>query len=298
MKRFVKIILCLSLIMMVLFGCVSAQISSLEELENQRFILDSEPVELKGDLGDHAVVYRIKYKSDEYEVVGYIAAPIEYKEKNYPVLIYNRGGNGDFGKLDPNMVGSLATANYIVLASQYRGVDGGTGFDEFGGEDIHDVLRLIDISEDFDFAQKGGVYMAGHSRGGMMAYIACRKDERIKAAAVISGVSDLTAAVGIRPDMASICAERLGGTVESAPKEYEERSALNWADEINAPILIIHGGEKDWRVPTQQSIDMDAALEKAGKEHKLIIYENADHSLNVTDYMYDVMDWFNNNPIK
>lgn len=42
------------------------------------------------------------------------------------------------------------------------------------------------------------------------------------------------------------------------PEEYEKRSAVKWADKINIPILIVHGGSKDWRVSTQQAKAMAA----------------------------------------
>lgn len=275
-----------------------AEISSLEELSSLEDIIAVEKVDLDPVFDGYAVEYKIRYKSDDCEVVGYIAAPYDYMEKEYPILIYNRGGNQEYGKLDDNTIATMATGNYIALGSQYRGVDGGTGKEEFGGKDVNDVLKLIDISERFSFAREGGVYMAGSSRGGMMTYIAASRDDRIKAATVFSGVSDLAAAYYERnDDFPAILDALVGGSPEEKPEEYEKRSALQWSDQIDAPILIIHGGPKDIRVSTQQAVDMASALEKAGKEHALIIYEEADHSLNGTNYYLDMCDWFDTHPI-
>lgn len=271
-------------------------IDSLEHLDNLEAILKSERMDL---YAEHVVLYKIRYKSDDCEVVGYISAPLDYLEQEYPVLIYNRGGNKEFGKLEPGAAASFAHAGYVVLASQYRGVDGGTGTEEFGGNDINDVIKLIDISEWFGFVQPGGVYMAGHSRGGMMTYIACRMDTRIRAATVAAGISDTVANYEERAsDMKRVYVQLLGGSPEQVPEEYKKRSAVEWADEINIPLLIVHGGERDWRVKTSHAEKMATLLDEYDKEYKLIIYENADHGLGDTQWLDEMMKWFAAHPIR
>ena len=112
----------------------------LDKLETERELL---PV-------DGLLCYKIRYKSDEEEVVGYIGLPTDYQDIDYPILIDNRGGNGDFGVNSAESVLYFARHGFIVMASQYRGADGGTGFDQFGGEDINDVIKLIDMAEMID----------------------------------------------------------------------------------------------------------------------------------------------------
>lgn len=269
-------------------------ISSLEDLDKLNDILKVSTVNTSAA---SVVQYKIRYKSDDCEVVGYIAAPLDYLKYDYPVLIFNRGGNREFGKLSGAEVANFAAKGYVVLASQYRGNDGGTGKEQFGGDDINDIIKLIDISECFDFVQSGGVYMTGLSRGGMMTYIACRMDDRIKAATIGAGVSDAFANYEARDDMKKVYLALVGGTPKKMHEEYVKRSAVRWPDEINVPLLIIHGGEKDWRVDTSQSENMAALLEQYGKEHKLIIYENADHSLQGTKWLLEMIAWFNEHPL-
>ena len=210
---------------------------------------------------------------------------------------FNRGGNREFGRLTDETIVGLADLGYIVLASQYRGNDGGSGCEQFGGDDINDVIKLIDISEHFEFVQTGGVYMTGLSRGGMMTYIACRVDSRIKAATVGAAVSDSFSAYEARDDMKTVYKSLVGGTPDNMPEEYVRRSAIMWADEINVPLLIIHGGEKDWRVDTSQSKNMAAELKRYGKEYRLIIYEDADHTFQGTQWYLDMCTWFNEHPL-
>jgi len=245
------------------------------------------------------VIYSIRYASDAYQVMGFVAAPGDFMYRSYPILIYNRGGNREFGALTPDYVLWYAMRGYIVLASQYRGILGGTGQEQFGGDDINDVLRLIDISESLHFAQQGGVYMLGVSRGGMMTYIASRMDDRIRAAAVWAASSNSFESFYEREDaMQMVYIELVGGTPEELPEEFERRSAVMWADEIIVPLLIGHGGEADWRVPTHHAINMAEALENYSKQHRLIIFPDADHSHWETNFLDEMDEWFKQFPVE
>ena len=127
---------------------------------------------------------------------GYVGVPREEKGP-LPAVIFNRGGNRAFSVLRPQVICKYAAQGFVVLGSQYRGNCGGTGQEEFGGADVNDVLRLIDIALELPGTFKGGVYMAGHSRGGMMTYRCCALDDRIVAAAVGSGTNFLTSLMNV-----------------------------------------------------------------------------------------------------
>lgn len=50
----------------------------------------------------------------------------------YPCIIFNRGGNREFGANEPENIAYLAeTSGKVIFATQYRGVDGGTGTEEY-----------------------------------------------------------------------------------------------------------------------------------------------------------------------
>ena len=66
--------------------------------------------------------------------------------------------------------------------------------------------------------------------------------------------------------------------------------------QILPPVLILQGTD-DWRVIPGQAYEMDRALTAAGKEHKLIIYPGADHSLEGTSFMEDTLAWFQAHPL-
>ncbi|MBR2637064.1 MAG: S9 family peptidase [Oscillospiraceae bacterium] len=244
--------------------------------------------------GVPVTTYKIMYRSDDCEVASYLAVPdgcIE-TETPYPCIIYNRGGNRDYGSITPQDAAVWAeVTNMVVFASQYRGADRGTGEDEFGGADLNDVIKLIDLCEDFSFVDMEQLYSIGVSRGGMMTYMACRQDSRIKKAVVISGVADLFLNYEERTDLRSMLEHLIGETPESNPDEYEKRSAVCWADEIQCPVLIIHS-KGDTRVSFTHAEKMVEALEEAGKEYKFVSHDDIVHGLHIFEDVPVIMDWF------
>ena len=242
-----------------------------------------------------ALCYELKYKSDEYIVQGFLAMPDDYLEKEYPVLIYNRGGqNSDTSKvgyLDINSQYLLSRMGFIVLATQYRGWDWlglseESGKDEFGGGDIRDVTALIDLAEKFTFTNEK-IYMFGWSRGAMESYIVLNHDDRITAAVAGAGPTDMIKSYDEAEEGRAILAKAIGGTPEEVPEEYKKRSAIYWADKINTPLLIVHGTE-DSTVLVHHSVDLYDKMKALGKDVELKLYEDEDHG----DYhMRSHLEW-------
>jgi dipeptidyl aminopeptidase/acylaminoacyl peptidase len=136
---------------------------------------------------------RIKYLSDGLKVVGYIIKPKCTDGKKLPVIIFNRGGTREFGRLTFGYLFrffDLVSDGYILVASQYRGNAGGEGREERGGADVNDVLNLIPLIESIPEADASRIGMYGWSRGGMMTYIALTKTDRIAAAIIGAGAAD------------------------------------------------------------------------------------------------------------
>jgi dipeptidyl aminopeptidase/acylaminoacyl peptidase len=240
--------------------------------------------------------FRIKYLSDGYIVVGFIVKPRNI-DGEAPILIFNRGGSEERSIINTTVLSRLlsfwANKGYVVLASQYRGNDGGEGKDEFGGSDINDVINLIHVARGLAYVDKEKLCMLGYSRGGMMTYQAIRNNPNIKAAAVIGGVSDLFDCYNNREEAMKRILERLVGHPVRNREEYIKRSAVHWADEINAPTLIFHGG-KDWRVPVRQAKELAHKLEEAKKEYRFVEYPDGDHGLksHFREYSGEILKWF------
>lgn len=264
-----------------------------KELSKDERIINVRKASTPEAFDDSVTLYAIRYISQEYEVEGYAAFPKNNKSI-LKGLIFNRGGNKEEVQIHFPLLCKLANAGFAVFASQYRGNFGGTGKEDYGGEDVNDVISMIDIILDLSFIDKKGVYMIGASRGGLMTYRACSIDNRIIAAAIISGLADCFDMYNFRDDnMKAVLRELIGGSPTECPQEYIKRSAVYWADKIKAPLLLCHG-TADTRIRVEQAYNMVEKLKEAHKEYKLIIYEKAEHSLKGTTWIKDTIEWLRN----
>jgi dipeptidyl aminopeptidase/acylaminoacyl peptidase len=192
-------------------------------------------------------VYKITYMSDGLKVKGYMDVP--KKQGKYPCIIFNRGGNRENSKFtdksaNGGFLAQLASYGYCVVASQYRGNDGGEGAEEFGGKDLNDVLNLIPLLNNIDKADTSRIGMWGTSRGGMMTYLALTKTTRLKAAVVLSGIADFKYAIehtNFNSD--SMFNAWLPEYREQKESFIKARSPIEFADKIckTTPIYIIQG---------------------------------------------------------
>jgi dipeptidyl aminopeptidase/acylaminoacyl peptidase len=97
------------------------------------------------------------------------------------------------------------------------------------------------------------------------------------AAAAIAGPSDLEAMGTYRPEFVKGADDYDGWAnvwpdfAHRAAEHYRERSAVYWANQITAPILIMHS-RADRLVPVTQSLRMAQALQEAGRTYALHIY--------------------------
>lgn len=259
-------------------------------------VYNIERVELSGSSSKKCASYKFTYRSDGYEIKGYISFPLSAIESQKPckVILYNRGGNGDFGALDDDSTANICAevGDRIVIASQYRGGGGSGGKDRFGGDDLNDVIKLIDLCEkEFKFADMEDFCVAGVSRGGMMTYMTARRDKRVKRIIVVSAVSDLFQSYKERDDMKEVLTRCIGGSPEDIPQEYEKRSAVYWPDDIKVPVLIIHS-KQDRQVAYSQAEAMNSKL-KGKTECKFISHDDDVHGIHSQDFSA-INDWLGN----
>lgn len=256
-------------------------------------IMDMEPRDLPTD----ANVWQLTYRSGELAIEGFALTPPD-DNGPYPVLIYNRGGNRDFGAIDDGTVARTlshwAEKGYVVLASQYRGAADSEGQDEFGGDDVDDVLALAHVADELDAADADQMVMVGHSRGGMMAYLAIKRGMNLEAGAVVAGPTDLLYALENRSDMERVYRELVGDPDEE-PEAFKARSAVEWPEALlNTPLILVHA-EDDRRVSFDHASRLKAELDAANHDAvTLLAYEDGGHSLDAHfhDYAATVHEWF------
>lgn len=242
------------------------------------------------------VYYELTYWSDGLRVKGLYGQP--KGQGPYPAVIFNRGGNRDYGALGGWELIPFVECGYVAVGSQYRGNLGGEGIEEFGGAEVNDVLNLILLLKSQPMVDANRIGMVGMSRGGMMTYIALKQDpldgvRDIRVAAVVSGVADMFMWSEERQDiLEEVMIPLIGAAPEEQPELYEARSATYWPEMIEAPLLIQHG-ENDERVSVEQARKLAQGLEQAGKTVELIIYPGEDHVLSHHRKGFpEIMAWF------
>jgi len=237
----------------------------------------------------------ISYLVDNTIVDGFYLnnkiAPLKSTSTLKPLVIYNRGGNGDFGRLSIVTMlknSSIADAGYVVLASQYRKKD------EFGGRDLDDVLKLVNIGKKLPTVDSSSVHMFGASRGGMMTYMAARELKSLKSISVWAGPTDLEGLLPLRTEMERVYQARIPHYTKFKSIELAKRSVINWSKELSPtlPILILHG-DADQRVDVKHATTLAKQFEANNQPHKLVVYENDGHSLrkNNKKAYQEIIEW-------
>ena len=244
----------------------------------------------------------IQYSSGGVAVPGLLIRPKNVNGQRWPAIIYNRGGTGDFGRINDLTVVDLyllAKAGFVILASDYRFHGVSARRDEWGGADLDDVLNVVRTAQSLDFVDAQRLFMLGLSRGGTMTYLALKRGAPVRAAAIIAGASDLEAVGRYRPEFVDGDSTFDGWArvwpdfAQRASEHYRERSAVYWADQLTVPILILHS-RQDRLLPVDQALRMAQALQAAGRTYALHVYANDGHSLpaNRVDRNRQIVDWF------
>ena len=243
-----------------------------------------------------------KYPVGNLTVSGYVMKP--KGQADLPVLIYNRGGNGRygavvFGAMMANLF-PMVEQGFAIIGSQYRGtfdkeVTEGE-YDEFGGSDVLDVVKLAKYIPHITGVDPTRVGMYGSSRGGMQTFLAMQRMPEVRAVASIAGASDLLRELQFRQSMEKVYKRRIPNYEGNKEAELSKRSVLKWVDKLNksVPILIQHG-DKDDRISVENAKWLANALGKSEHPYRLSIYKDEGHGWSPKTKptaMKELADWF------
>ncbi|WP_444940413.1 alpha/beta hydrolase family protein [Microbulbifer sp. ZKSA004] len=228
-----------------------------------------------------ADVRYIEYTArDGKKIPAYLTVP--NGEPPYPAVVMPHGG--PFVSevvLYDEWAQLLANNGYLVLQPQYRG-SMGYGLDHYmsafknggqGGYKMQDdkddgMLHLVELG----LADPERLAMFGWSYGGYAALVAASRKEQIYQCAIAgAAVSDPLMQVNYyRYRMR-------GAQKEEQLKMWGDSiSPLEYAKDVNIPLLLIHGSV-DQRVPPIHAKKYRKALEKYGKDFKYVELDGADH---------------------
>ena len=174
------------------------------------------------------------------------------------------------------MMHRLASEGFAVIAPMYRGSEGAPGHDELGGGDLADLKNVLPLVKNLAFADVENLFLYGESRGGVMTFLAIRDGFPARAAATFGGFTDLAAYLHADP--------RANQLVHSIWPDYDDRqeqilaarSAIQWPERINTPLLLMHGGA-DRQVSPAQTLSLATRLEALKKKYGLHIFAGDNH---------------------
>jgi len=154
---------------------------------------------------------------------------------------------------------ALANQGYAVVATQYRGMDLFTDDD-----DVRAGLDYLSACAPVDPARLG---LVGHSRGGMASLRAAAQDDRVRTVVALAPPTDFVSYIRamelLSPARYAGLVRSMGGPPDEQPERYRQLSALAYAGQIKAPVLLVCGNQ-DLHAPLDHSQWMHAALVQAG----------------------------------
>lgn len=270
-----------------------------EELANRISVLKNDKRVLKPNFRylDSVKIEQITYLSDGFKVKGYLSTPL-FGVK-HPSVIYNRGGNGEFGSLNEFkavfILAKVASWGYVVVGSQYRGNVGSEGVEEFGGKDVNDVLNLIPVLKELEKADTSRMALYGWSRGGMMTYLTLTKSCEFKTAIVGGGLSDLWKWMETRNDtIETVYAKNIPNYAINTKETLNARSAIQQVDKMckTTPVLMLHG-TNDLSVVPEMALDLSYEFLKKKIPHQLILFKDGNHGLSEhrAEVNYQTKQW-------
>ncbi|MBP1993367.1 alpha/beta hydrolase family protein [Paenibacillus eucommiae] len=224
-------------------------------------------------------LYIVTYSSQGLQVKGFLAVPEGVGP--FPAIIYCRGGIRRVGMVRKRRVLSIARRGYVVFAPFYRGNEGGEGREDFCGEDRFDLYHALTLVHALPETLAEPIPLIGFSRGAMMALLAAKDCTGVGPVVVWGGVSDLLHTYEERVDLRRML-KRVVGNPHKQVEAYTDRSPVYWARGIQSPVLIVHG-KQDEQVSISQAEKLASALEAAGKEYAMELFEGAGHRFSKED---------------
>jgi dipeptidyl aminopeptidase/acylaminoacyl peptidase len=172
---------------------------------------------------------------------------------------------------------------YMVLAPNYRGSTGyGKQFQhanlfDMGGGDLQDVLAGVDWIKQTGHLDPKKIAVMGGSYGGYLSMMAVTKAPEVWAAGVpiVPFVNWFTEIENEDPVLQQSDLATMGDPVKNKAL-YEERSPINFIDQIKAPLLLLAGGH-DPRCPKEETQQVVDAIRKRGGTVDSKVYENEGH---------------------
>jgi len=179
----------------------------------------------------------------------------------------------------------LSSLGYKVVFCNPRGSAGyGQNFSnailgEWGRGDVRDILGFLNsVCQECQLNEP--IFVMGGSYGGYLVNWLVSHDNRFQGAIAERALCNLYSKIGnsdlgFIDNRAQLCWADLWDDDEEI---IMERSPIRYANQVNTPVLILHG-EKDQRVPIEQAEQWFNALRRLGKKVEFIRFPDASHTM-------------------
>ena len=247
-----------------------------------------------------APVRPVTYRSrDGLDIHGYLTLPAGRPETRLPLVVLPHGGPflRDSWTFNPE-VQFLASRGFAVLQPNFRGSTGygrdfvERGYGQLGAGMIDDIDDGVDWLVREGVADPARVCIMGSSYGGYAAiWGAMRSPRRYRCAISWAGPTDLLAMM--RHDARLLYAQRYVRERRRQLRGDEEVSLraispLRFPERLQVPLLIGHG-ERDQRVPAEQSRDFVRALARRGAAVESAFYPESGHDFGSSEDSADFL---------
>jgi dipeptidyl aminopeptidase/acylaminoacyl peptidase len=224
-------------------------------------------------------------KDGKWTISAFVYVPYNLpRNGQHPAIVYVHGGpTAQTLNTFNRFVQYMANQGYLVIAPNYRGSTGyGKEFQEanlfdMGGGDLQDVLAAADWIKQTGYVDPKKLILMGGSYGGYLTMMGVTKAPDMWAAGVpiVPFVNWFTEIQNEDPvlqqsDLATM------GDLEKNKALYEDRSPINFVDQIKAPLYLL-AGANDPRCPKSEAQQVMDAVKKRGGVVEYKVYENEGH---------------------
>lgn len=204
-------------------------------------------------------------------------------KKRYPLVLLLHGGphSAWLDSFHMRWNASLfAASGRVVVALNPHG---STGFGQAYAESIvgrhadqpfADAMAAVDLLVARGYVDESRMAVAGGSYGGFLTSWVIGHTHRFAAAVCHAGVYDLMAQFA--SDYTWSRGNNYGAEPWDDPAAIDRQSPSRFADAFDTPTLVLHG-EKDFRVPVTQGINLYQVLQGKGVPSKLVVFPRENH---------------------
>lgn len=230
--------------------------------------------------------------SDGKRVPAIVYSPRDVAQgERLPALVFVHGGpTGQFYRAFDPFAQFLADLGLTVIEPNPRGSTGygvewrDAAIKDWGGCDLEDIAGAVDYLKSLPQVDPDRIAIFGGSYGGYMTFMAAtKKPDLWKAAVAWVGITDLLAMYKDSQPFFQYFLRHQMGDPEKDALLWRDRSALNFANQLTAKLLMVHG-VNDPRCPVSQSrVFRDKLIElgrKEGEDFEYVEFADEGHGSN------------------